>query len=236
MSKLRHVFDRAGRLARIAIARRRGIRYFPPNYVYLDRLGAPSTVIDVGCGDDPDFSLRMIDLYGLKAFGVDPTRKHAPALRAISNSTGGGRFVHVPLAVTARDGEIMFNESAENVSGSVLADHANIRHDHVISYPVESVGLRSLLARLGLAKADYLKLDLEGAEYELLDRPDPETMLKFDQIFVEFHHHCLERFDKEDTKRIVARVEACGFEAFSIDRHNYLFLNRRSFECGSRKT
>ena len=83
----------------------------------------------------------------------------------------------MPLAVTARDGEIMFNESAENVSGSVLADHTNIRNDHITSYPVESVGLSSLLARLGLSKADYLKLDLEGAEYELLDQPDAETLV-----------------------------------------------------------
>ena len=73
------------------------------------------------------------------------------------------------------------------------------------------------------AAVDYLKLDLEGAEYDLLDTVSAEALSPFDQVFVEFHHHCLERYTEKDTKAVVERLIGTGRTAFSLDDHNYLF-------------
>jgi FkbM family methyltransferase len=199
----------------------KGIRFVRPNYIYADRFNGTSTILDVGCGSEAEFSRFMIDRFRLQAFGVDPTRKHAPALRALEEEYGD-RFRHLPLAVSFENGSIPFNESTEHESGSILAEHTNVQNDETLSYEVESVTPAGLLKRAGISKADFLKLDLEGAEYELLERLTGEEWRPFEQVFIEFHHHCT-GYTEKDTRRRVRALSGMGFRVFSLDLHNYLF-------------
>lgn len=208
--------------ARVQKARRAGLVYVPPNFVYRPDLSTASVVIDGGCSYEADFSVSLMRKHGVRAFGVDPTRKHREALRRLE-SQYPGRFVHVPCAIAAADGVLTFHESRVNESGSLLNDHVNVLQDETTSYDVEAVTLRSLLARLGVETVDMLKLDLEGAEYELFAGMTPAELQPFKQVFVEFHHHAVGHFGEADTRRIVALICSFGFREFSLDDHNYLF-------------
>ena len=84
-------------------------------------------------------------------------------------------------------------------------------------------GLGTLLQKAGAARADYLKLDLEGAEYALLREASTEDLAPFRQVFVEFHHHCISGRTEADTREVVRGLRERGLEAFSLDDHNYLF-------------
>lgn len=205
------------------IAQNMGIKLVGPNYTFIDNLNEDSIFIDVGCGFDADFSVYMIERYGFKAYGVDPTRKHKRDLEDLEKKTLN-KFKYVPLAVAAEDGEILFNESKENVSGSIIKEHANVRNDTVTEYKVSAVTLRGLLRHLNLQKADYIKLDLEGGEFDLVEKLDVESSRLFDQIFIEFHHHCVPRYSLKDVKRAIAKMESLGFQSFSFDSNNYLFF------------
>lgn len=219
------VVNKLKRYYRKRRAKKIDIRYVKPNYIFIDKFNCRSTIIDVGCGYEADFSLYMIEKYGLRSFGIDPTRKHAKFLEALSKEKKG-KFHFFPLAVTSQDGKISFNESAENESGSILRDHINVKKDTVFSYEVESVTLSGLLLRLGLDRADYIKLDIEGAEYELIQKTDAKTLEKFNQIFIEFHHHCLDRYSEKNTKDVVKHMRKEGFKNFSFDGRNYLFYRK----------
>ena len=127
-----------------------GISWYPPNYVYLDTFGPSSIVADVGCGYEAEFSRHMIDVHGLRAFGVDPTRKHALFLSELERSSRG-RFTHLPLAVSRTTGRLTFHESTQNESGSILTAHTNIQNDATTDYHVESVNLRELVRRLPIS-------------------------------------------------------------------------------------
>ena len=201
--------------------RRLGMTFYPPNYVYVDSFGAGSVVADVGCGYEAEFSRHMIATHGLTAFGVDPTRKHADSLRSLVQSSGG-KFLHLPLAVTQRSGTLTFHESRQNESGSILPDHTNVRRDETVAYDVEAVSLAELRQRVGRSTIDFLKLDLEGAEYDLLSSVTEEDLRPFKQVFVEFHHHCTNHTVHE-TNALVRRIANTGFEVFTLDEHNYLF-------------
>lgn len=213
---------------RIKIASRKmeaahlGIQFVAPNCLYLPRFNAESTVIDAGCGFNPELSLHLIEKYGVRAYGVDPTLKHVSDLRTVEQRTKG-RFKHLQLAITARDGTITFHESNEHESGSILDDHTNVRRDQIKTYEIESVSLSSLLKRMDLTRADYLKLDLEGAEYALLGGITADDLAPFGQVFVEFHHHATQQYSEVDTRRMVERIKDMGFQSFSLDDHNYLF-------------
>jgi FkbM family methyltransferase len=166
--------------------------------------------------------MHMINEYQLKVYAVDPTLKHRKAL-SILEEKHKGNFIHLPYAITAEDGALTFYESTVNESGSILADHINMRMDETTSYEVKAISLKSLLKYLGVKQIDLLKLDIEGAEYDLISRISREELLPFKQIFIEFHHHAVTNFSEVDTKRIVERVCGFGFKSFSVDDHNYLF-------------
>ena len=212
--------------ARLRDARRNGLVYVEPNFVYRPDLSSTSVVIDGGCSYQADFSVYLMRRHGVRAFGVDPTRKHGSALRELEIRYPN-RFVHVPCAIAAADGDLTFTESETNESGSLLQDHVNVMQDRTTSYHVRALTLASLLDHIGVDAVDILKLDLEGAEYELLDGTTPEQLRPFKQVFVEFHHHAVSRFGEADTQRIVRRLSSFGLNAFSLDDHNYLFYRDR---------
>jgi FkbM family methyltransferase len=202
-------------------AKRLDIHFAHPNYIFVNHLSSNSIVVDVGCADDPDFSEFVINKYKCKSYGVDPTRKHFPSLDKVVQKYKG-RFIHLPYAVTNMPGKLTFYESKVNASGSVKSDHVNVKNDDVVTYEVDAINIPQLKDMLGV-KIDFLKLDLEGAEYELLENVTRDDFKNIDQVFVEFHHHCIDSRDFSDTKRIVAKVKALNFKAFTMDCHNYLF-------------
>jgi len=207
---------------RLRQARRDGLDFVEPNFVYRPDLSPGAVVIDAGCSHEADFSMYMIDRHQARAFGVDPTRKHAAALRQLE-SRHPGRFAHLPCAIAATDGTLTFHESRENESGSLLPDHVNVLHDSTTSYDVEAITLKTLLQKIGVGSIEILKLDLEGAEYDLLDRITADDLRPFRQVFVEFHHHAVNHFSEADTQRVVGRIAGFGFRTFSLDDHNFLF-------------
>jgi FkbM family methyltransferase len=210
------------RVSRIPQARKLGIVEAAENCLYLNRFSTISNVVDVGCADDANLSLHVIEQHGVRSFGVDPTRKHKPALdRHVAQQ--GGRFVHVPVAVSDVSGVLTFHESVHNASGSLESDHHNVRDADTRSYEVTAVTLDGLLETIKLGSADYLKLDLEGVEYRVLEAASRETLDKFGQIFVEFHHHCMPQYSQASTRAIARKMESYGFSSFSYDDHNYLF-------------
>jgi len=198
------------------------MHFLPPNYVFLDDFPPGSVVIDAGCGSEAELSRHLMSQRHVRAFGVDPTKKHAPALRALEHESGG-LFTHVPVAIAAADGTLTFNESVERESGSIYATHGNIRRFPSRSYEVEALSLRGLLRRIGVDRVQLLKLDLEGAEYDLLGGIEREALEPFRQVFVEFHPSVVPDSHAADTAARVSRVESMGFLTFTLDDINYLF-------------
>jgi FkbM family methyltransferase len=204
----------------------KGITYYKPNYIFLNRFTDGGVVVDVGCGWEADFSILMIERYSLDAYGVDPTRKHAPALKILEEKTRG-KFHHLPFAVSGEKGYITFHESRDHESGSILTEHTNIQSDDTFSYEVESLTIDELVRRIGTERVDILKLDLEGAEYSLLKSVTGKELEPFNQIFIEFHHHCTD-YTRKDTRKMVKRITGNGFRVFSLDLHNYLFYREQA--------
>ncbi|MBW7835265.1 MAG: FkbM family methyltransferase [Sphingomonadales bacterium] len=230
MKIFRRVMHKINRFSKKAVrlwgARKIGLIYEKPNFLYIPRLTPDSVVIDAGCSYEADFSRMMIERYGVKAYAIDPTMKHRHALEKFEKENSN-HFIFLPFAISAEDGVLTFHESRTNESGSLMNDHKNVRDDEIISYEVRAMTLNSLLKHIGVANVDILKLDVEGAEYRLLDRVDRADLTPFKQIFIEFHHHAVPRYSEADTKRIVDRICSFGFNKFSLDDHNYLLWQNK---------
>lgn len=203
-------------------ARKLKIQKIPPNYILFDRFTDDSVFIDVGCGYMAELSQYLIQKYKLTAYAVDPTEKHASDIRELVIQYSP-HLIHLPYAITSSNEEIVFFETLDHESGSLYEDHCHIVKDNIRKYKVQGRNLSTLLKELGLTKVDLLKLDLEGAEYELIANLTAEDIIAVDQLFIEFHHHAFKRIHRKDTRKAVSIIKSLGFKAFTLDSHNYLF-------------
>lgn len=203
-----------------------GFQTAPPNYVFLPPKVATPAVIDIGCGYEAEFAVGWITERGAKALIVDPTRKHRPFLEAIVEKHAPS-LQHLPYAVSAADGECTFYESVDNESGSLQGDHVNVDGAETTSYQVTQRTIAGLIAEAGFDEIEMIKVDIEGAEFELFEGFDFDAVRNARQMFVEFHHNQISSRSADDTLAIVARFEEHGFTANTADQVNYLFVNQR---------
>jgi FkbM family methyltransferase len=112
-------------------------------------------------------------------------------------------------------------EGADGVSGSLDPSHEYVEGGERIE--TQSVDLDSLLSRAGRTECDVLKLDVEGAEYALLEALVTSGRIQATrQVLVEFHHG-VTRHTPKDTRKIVESLAAAGFRLIHTESRNYIF-------------
>jgi len=170
--------------------------------VALDLIAPGSTVISAGVGEDISFDLEIIKRKGCKVIGIDPTEKARNFVEKNKNES----FEFIPKALYSQDrhGVTIYKSSRPDcVSESVTSSHRSVESsDHYEAQTISIQELQQVYPDISL-----LKMDVEGAEYEVLN--SIET-LDIPQIFLEFHHFCTE-YTPEDTYKCIEHVKAMGY-------------------------
>jgi FkbM family methyltransferase len=121
----------------------------------------------VGAGSDVSFDLALIKGYGARVRCLDPF--HIFREQAERQAGGDPRFTFVEAALAATDGPLEMFGAEDPESGSLSA--ANLYETgRAVVKPGRT--LPSLMAELGDDRADLLKLDIEGSEYDVLPTLD----------------------------------------------------------------
>ena len=196
------------------------LRSFSPNYVFFEAFEPGDVAVDVGPSEDADFSKLLISRYRMDVVGVDPTRKHASALRKMVQAGG---FQYLPFALGARDGEEQFWESQTNASGSLISGHRNVRNDPVQQYSVRVVSIDTLLDMIDRPTISLFKIDAEGAEYAILRNLTRPTARRIGQLLIEFHHDTVDGITIEDTRRVIRHIEGLGMQSMIYNGRDCLF-------------
>jgi FkbM family methyltransferase len=192
---------------RIHVIEDGGWRFHP------DLLDADSVVYSLGIGEDVDFDLAVIRRFGGHVHAFDPTPSSVDWLAARSLPPD---FHFHPWAVTAQDGVLKLyprvkrDGSRSTVMYTLLADDTS-REDAIV---VPAFCLASIQAELGHGRIDLLKMDIEGAEYEVLDNL-LKSAVKPVQLLVEFHHR-FPGVGLEKTAAMIARLRGSGYRIFAI--------------------
>jgi FkbM family methyltransferase len=143
-------------------------------------MSSEAVVYSVGLGEDISFDLGMIERFGCSVHGFDPTPRSLAWLEQQALPTG---FRVHPFGLADFDGVARFAPPANPayVSHSVLPGHGGDR----VELPVKRLG--TVMKELGHERLDVLKIDIEGAEYAVLDDLLASGLLP-KQLLVEFHH------------------------------------------------
>jgi FkbM family methyltransferase len=187
--------------------------------VACERLSSRSVVWCVGIGEDISFDLALLAAYGMPIEAFDPTPRSLAWVRA--QPLPADYRVH-PYGLADRDGEASFRPPADpgHVSHSMdpcaAADGTGVRGE------VRRLG--TLAAMLGQSRVDLLKMDIEGAEYGVIDDLALQPLLPR-QLLVEFHH----RFPSIGigrTRAAVATLRSLGYRLFHVSPNGeeYAFL------------
>ena len=217
----------ATRTARAIHARLNGFHAIKPDYYLRWPLRSDDVVCDCGLGNDADFSLDVMSRFGSLVHGFDPTRKHRAGLEVVVGNSGG-RFCFHPVAIGPQNGTIRFYESKSEISGSLYGNHPNVAAGAGETYDVEVITIGQVFERCALNRVAVFKIDIEGAEYEVLSTIDKSTVDRIDQLIVEFHHDLLSPYAKVDTQKIIDRLRGLELVPMSADGRNYLFYRHRS--------
>ena len=84
---------------------------------------------------------------------------------------------------------------------------------------VETVGLTTAIASTGFPEIDLLKIDIEGAEYEVFDATHPADIRSVGQCVVECHLG-----EGRSSDEIAARLRIAGFDVTTVVKNPHLRL------------
>lgn len=200
------------------------------------------TAICCGAGEDISFDAALANRFGLQVVVVDPTPRsiaHVEAVLARTGEPAAEEFVtggHQPVGAydlsQVEPGQIKLHKSAlwtasenlrffsppnpSHVSHSISNWQNNYRSDTPF-IEVEANTYGDILNAHGIDEVCILKLDIEGAELEVL----PEILkssVKPKQLLIEFDEAL--QFSSEATRKVQSMndvINASGFKAVHVD-------------------
>jgi FkbM family methyltransferase len=180
-------------------------------------LSEESVVYSFGVGTDVSFDLEMIRRFGVRLQAFDPTPR---AIAWVRCQALPEEFVFHDYGVGAHDGNAVFHppESADFVSYSIFERGSS---EAVVEAPVYR--LATIMKTLGHEKIDVLKMDIEGAEYDVLsDLLASNVCVR--QLLVEFHH-CWKDVGLQRTREAIQSLQRAGYRIFHV--------SSRGVECPS---
>lgn len=168
-----------------------------------------SIVYSFGVGNDISFDLSLIREFGLTVHGFDPS---PGAIQFIAGSSDiPSRYIFHPYGLEPQDGDLNFFRPAQGGMYSLLKGEMHTGDDRV---QLSVKTLPTIISTLSTRYIDVLKMDIEGAEYPLI-----ETLMansgRIGQLLIEFHHR-IGVAPLKETVDCVSRLRSAGYQLFHV--------------------
>lgn len=182
------------------------------NYI-AERLDANSIVYSLGVGDSIEFDLEVIERTGATVYAFDPTPY---AMEWIQQQTLPAQFVFYPWAAAGNNGSLRLfrrvNTRGKRADVMWTADSAAGDASDFIDAPAYTI--QSIAEKLHHEKIDLLKVDVEGAEYDILDGLRQASQLP-GQLLIEYHHR-FPGIGRQKTAQSITALRALGYRIFDV--------------------
>jgi FkbM family methyltransferase len=191
---------------------------------FASALNRQSIVVDAG-GNRGDFAQGIAQRFGCRVLVLEPVPELFESIPA------GANVQKFPCALTPESGTFQLNVARNPEANSLRP----LRPEEMVAaIEVRGVSLADFMREQGLEHIDLWKIDVEGAEIDILLRLEERTLSKVSQITVEFHAHTLELLSnrEEETRKVrevIARLQRLGFSVLNRSSPFYidvLFVNR----------
>ena len=190
---------------------------------YIDQdfnINKNDVVVDIGANIGAFSVLAARKASDGRVFAYEPNKKNYSLLLKNKSLNNLRNLLVFNLAVAGKNGHV-------NLFISKLNDcaHSICNADSKNSVKVKSIRLRDIFAMNNLKKIDYLKIDAEGAEYDILLNTPAKIIRKVDKIVLEYHDNLNHGHGYKDLKEY---LEGNGFKV-EVGGN---FLIRKIFSMG----
>jgi FkbM family methyltransferase len=190
---------------------------------YPGDLNPQSVIYCGGIGRDVTFEYALVQNFGCSIVMFDPSPTGMETMAKLENKIP--QFKFFPVALTDHCGTIKLAPPQNADEGSWFAQTGD-----KASLEVSCVDLRTLMSRNGHDHVDLLKIDIEGAEYGVLDDL-LKNRIPVKQVLVEFHHGILPGVRRGDSIRAILKMATAGYSLINHAGSNHAFyLSPRAFE------
>jgi FkbM family methyltransferase len=175
----------------------------------LDKM---ETVFDIGanCGL---FSLLAIEKGAKKVYAFEPNQESLVNLNQIAK---GLNIEVIDKAVYTTDEDLTFYIDPNNTTiGSISEDHIINGGSKVEKITVPAISLKTFIEQNNIEKISLLKMDIEGAEYDIIENLEDEVFEKIDNFLIEYHDN-----EGEKVEKLIQTLVKKGFDIDQIRNQN----------------
>ena len=185
--------------------------------ILKDSIKADSIVYSFGIGEDISFDLALMKDCGCEVFGFDPTPR---SIAWVRSQDPPAAFHVKEIGVAGYDGKASFAPPRDptHISHSMSAPNDDASAPRV---EFEVRRLSTLMKEHGHERLDLLKMDVEGAEYDVIEDLLSQG-LRPTQFLVEFHHG-RHGIAVSKTEAALAALKAAGYVIFDAQPTGHEF-------------
>jgi FkbM family methyltransferase len=160
-------------------------------------------VIDIGFNYGL-FSLQALDNKPKRIIGFEPNTQ---LVKWFNENIKDDRIELHETAVSNKSGVTKFYENDYFGKSTIYSDINTA--DNKQSYLVKVINFNEFIETNNISKIDYLKIDCEGGEYDIIESiPDEYLRNNIRKIVIEFHHN----IDNPRVINLFNKLDKCGFE------------------------
>lgn len=184
-----------------------------------DPLPRGAVVIDIGANIGM-FSLHVAAAHGAaKVYAFEPFAESFALLKRNAERNRLDAIVPVPLAIAGEAGPRELHMQGRHGVHSLYGSAGE-------AVRIDCITLADAFARFDIQRCDFLKLDCEGAEYEILLNAPSEIYARIQRLALEYHDWITDHHHDE----LVRRLTQEGFTVTTRDhlpsRTGYVFARR----------
>lgn len=220
---------------KVATDYQEGYCLLPANLLHKDAI-----FYSFGAGEDIEVETNFVSQFDCDVHIFDPTPRSLNHINKLKETIAAGKKMPVgsipntfykisadklshihfhPLGVWEEDTKVKFFEPSnkEHVSHSIT----NLQEtDDYIEVKVKQ--LKTIMQELGHSHIDFLKMDIEGAEFKVIDNI-LATGVKFHALYLEFHHVDMSKYVKstQHIESYIHKLEKAGYVFLSGTKNKY---------------
>jgi len=180
-----------------------------------------TTIIDIGAHIGT-FSLPISYEYKSRVFSFEPNiSNYQYLIDNIQINLLNDRISTYNVAISKENNYVEFTEGDTSTRGALTHNKFHKSASNGTTYKVKTVSLNDVVNEEQIKTVDILKIDCEGAEYEIIYNLNDNIFSMTKLIFVEIHP----LIENRDPKRLIKFIKSKGF----IGKYNT--LQNGCYEC-----
>ncbi|MCS7084742.1 MAG: FkbM family methyltransferase [Bacteroidia bacterium] len=201
-------------LTRLKTIHFEGVERFGTDYggwsVCTPLIRRDSVVYSFGIGTDVSFDLGLIERFGVTVHAFDPTPASIEWVKKFHDRPDLKVY---PYGLADFNGSRTFYppDNPDHISHTIVPKTTS----SAPAFEVEFKTLDAIMRELGHDSIDVLKMDIEGAEYGVVDDLTNKKIFP-KQLLVEYHHDMYPGLTKPNTLDSIGKLRRAGYQLFHV--------------------